>query len=171
MLGFLPLAAAPLADAVPGDRLDAARGTFTLTGQNVTLAYGHKMNVGAGSGAPTFILSGKAVTLAHGHKIGVAAASFILAGQDVGFLRSYVAMVGAGSFTETGQDVALRATRYFYPAAASFALTGKDVAFVVGLDNENGLYIHLRGEQITSISLDGNYRAQGRLGGRGVYAN
>lgn len=113
--------------------LAVGTGSFSLSGQAVSLKQGYAVAAGAGS----FSLSGQAVGLQHGRNLAVGAGSYSLAGQDVTLTytpaSNPVLAVEAGEFTLSGQDVALVATLgSLIVGTGTFALTGQDVGTYIG---------------------------------------
>lgn len=82
--------------------------------------------------AGSFTLTGNAITLAASRKLAASVASFTLTGNDIVFSYSgapdYTLTANAGSFTLTGMAAALKAARKIAPATGSFTLTGNAAA-------------------------------------------
>ena len=148
--------------------------TFTSGGPDYTL------DVGVGS----FTLTGQAVTLKKNSKLSADAGSFTLTGQDVTLTYTpagvdYTLTVGSGSFALTGQTVALKKNSILSADTGSFALTGQAVTLtyigdvtiadvytkvleiwkILGLDTENPMTVtpnsRTAGDISQTISGDG----------------
>jgi hypothetical protein len=79
-------------------------GTFTLAGQNTTVAYQRQpMQASAGS----FVLSGQDAQFLSAITLAAASGSFVVTGQNAGSVRSYSLGGSAASFTATGQNANL----------------------------------------------------------------
>jgi len=108
----------------------ADAGSFTLTGQAVSLLADRKVTAAAGA----FALSGQEVTLTGPSRLEAGTGSYTLTGQDVGLTKTYLPLdAAAGSFTLNGQDVSLLADLKIDAEAGAFSLSGQDA----------GLYRHL----------------------------
>ena len=105
MLGFSPLASAPLADigavAAVAYNLTADAGSFALTGQTVELNKAAKISGNTGS----FTLTGQDAGILIGEIFETGA--FALSGQTVGLNKAVKLSAGTGSFTLTGQNVSI----------------------------------------------------------------
>ena len=109
MLGFSPLASAPLADDGGGPQefiIAADAGSFALTGQAVGLPLDDELAALEGV--------------------------FALTGQDVGLNRNFNLAAAAGSFTVTGIDAEI--TRVLIADAGSFSATGQASNFDINFD-------------------------------------
>ncbi len=129
--------------------LTAEPGTYTLTGQTVTLKKGNVLAVGHGSytqtgqdvtlkknvtltvGTGTYASTGQDVTLT---KTSVAASlnvehgSYVLSGQNVGLRRGLALVVEHGSYALSGRDVTFKKNVTLTVGHGSYSLTGQDVA-------------------------------------------
>jgi hypothetical protein len=85
-------------------------GSFTITGQDVTLTRGYKCDIGAGS----YLLSGKSVDLLY---VPIAQPTIL---------------IGGGYFNLTGQDVTLKCDRKIDAEAGSYNMTGQYVDLFKG---------------------------------------
>lgn len=128
MLGFSPLASAPLADtgAVAGNayNLTANAGSFALTGQTVDLNRGLNLAGGAGS----FVLTGQNAGILIGEIFETGA--FALSGQTVGLNKAVKLSAGTGSFTLTGQSIVFINGKSIVADVGNFALAGEDSSLV-----------------------------------------
>jgi len=107
-----------------GRKVDAGVGAFSLSGQEVALKRGYTLVASAGS----FALTGQVVDLRKTAKVAADAGSFTLTGQAVALKHGYILAAGAGSFALTGQVVALKAGHICAAGTGAFVLTGQDVA-------------------------------------------
>lgn len=117
MLGFSPLAAAPLAD-------DGAIGVV----YQITAATG------------SFALTGQASTLTSVRSVDVTHNSFTLTGQDTTLNINSVLSVDAGTFTLTGIDADPRKIQLLVADTGTFALTGQEVNAGIGEAVESNSY-------------------------------
>ena len=135
MLGFSPLAAAPLADdgvVLAGTQyiLSADAGVFALTGQDVNLTKSLNLQADAGSFALTGQDALKGISEAAG------TASYSLTGQDVNF--TITRAHGTGSFTLTGQDALKGISEAF--GTANYTLAGQDINFSINAKLDVGTF-------------------------------
>lgn len=140
----------------PTYTLDAAAGSFSLTGQSAGLAAARKLAVTTGE----FTLAGTTTGLAASRNLAVTAGSFALAGNDAGLTtaRKLAASVGSfsltgnaadlvytptggptytlaantGSFSLTGQAAGLAVERKLAVAVGAFNLAGQDIGLAAG---------------------------------------
>ncbi len=113
--------------------LVCAAGTFSLSGQDVTLKSGRVCPIGTG----TFTLTGQDVTLTYNpgsgsHSLACEAGAFTLSGQAISFLRGLIMPAAVGAFTLTGQAVALKHGYTLACSAGSFSLSGQAVTLKAG---------------------------------------
>jgi hypothetical protein len=101
-------------------------GSYSVTGQDVTLAHAWVVPVDAGS----YSVAGQDVTLTHtaGATLDADAGSYAITGQDVSLLHGWAVSVDAGSYAVTGQDVVLDKGQTINVDGGSYAITGQDVA-------------------------------------------
>lgn len=101
--------------------LDAASGTFVLTGTAASLKFGHLLSA---AGA-TFVLSGTDASLRLGRVLAAASGSFALSGTDVPLLYGHASALDSASFALTGTDTALKIARRLDATDAAFLLSGQ----------------------------------------------
>ena len=127
--------------------LDAASGTYTLTGTAVTLdpVYNHTLDAASGS----YTLTGTAVTLdpVYNHTLDAASGSYTLTGTAVDLSAGYVLDTASGTYILTGSTVDLDPV-YNHTLDVDFGiytLTGSIVAlepvYNHTLDADSGSYI------------------------------
>lgn len=83
--------------------LAIAQGSYTLTGQVLTLFVGHTIIAAQGS----YTLTGQAVAFILGKLLTAIQGSYTLTGQNVGFIRTWIMPLVQGAYTLTGQAVGL----------------------------------------------------------------
>ena len=118
MLGFAPIAGAPIGDnGASGKQIifTVNAGSFSCTAQDV------RLSVSIPSGSYTLTGQDAGQTRVHGFEAG----SFSLSLSDIGFGRGFISV--PASFTLTGQDINEGISDVF-PSGA-FSLTGSDVSF------------------------------------------
>lgn len=109
--------------------LTAAQGSFTETGQAVSLLRGRLIAPAQGA----FTESGQTVGLLWKHLLTAVQGSYVESGQAVGLKRGYPLVAAQGAFTESGQTVALRWQRTaFALAQGSFTLAGQAANLLQG---------------------------------------
>lgn len=124
---FVPLAAGGDTYTLPSDS-----GSFTLTGQDSTLAFNRVLVADSGS----FAITGQTATLAFNRALPADSGSFALTGQDVTLTytpvsgATYTLAADSGSFALSGQDAALLFNRSLSADNGSFSLTGQNVTLV-----------------------------------------
>jgi hypothetical protein len=139
MLGFSPIASAPLGANVDGDKvLAASSGTFTLS------MHGAAKLISDVYPSGVFVSDGKAITFSVQRAFVADAGSFTLSGQDASVTGQFNLAIDSGSFTLTGQDVVVTAQLNIAADAGAFVLTG------------TGAEIETRTDP-TKILLDRNY--------------
>ena len=122
--------------------LDVGAGSFSLSGQAVSLKQGYVATAGTGS----FSLSGQAVSLEHGRNLAVGAGSYSLTGQDVTLTYTPAdnptLAAEHGTYALTGQAVSLEVGRNLAAEHGSYTLTGQAVSFLrdLVLAAESGTY-------------------------------
>ena len=128
-----------LRPAATGETIEAAAGTFTLTGQELSI------DIDISAGTNSFLLTGYDLTIGQTMTVGLDAGSFTWAGNDLiadinlAFALGTFALTGYDTTINVGEDVTLDAGSYSWtgldftldltiPAdAGSFALTGHDL--------------------------------------------
>lgn len=132
--------------------LDAASGTFVLTGTNASLLKSSLLAANAGSytvtgtnanllkscvlvaGNGAYTLEGQPINLLKSYVVTAEAGSYAISGQAANLLKSWKITVEPGSFVLTGQDADLIYTqtgRYTLIAASgSFTLTGQNATLL-----------------------------------------
>ena len=113
--------------------LTMGSGSYSQTGQAVSLLASRKLTIGQGS----HTLTGQAVSLLAGRKLVVSNGSYSLTGQAVVLLASRIISIGYGSYALTGQDVDIvysggGPTYTLAMGAGSYALTGQTVGLLAG---------------------------------------
>lgn len=110
--------------------LTVGTGSYSLTGQSVSLLNNRALAVGAGA----YSLTGNAVALSRGKVIAVGTGSYALSGQSVGLQQGHNLLVGAGSYSLSGQGVTLTKSSSFSltVGAGAYSLSGQSVSL---LDN------------------------------------
>lgn len=122
------------AGAAGGDTytLPSDSGSFTLTGQDSTLAFNRVLVADSGS----FAITGQTATLAFNRALPADSGSFALTGQDVTLTytpvsgATYTLAADSGSFALSGQDAALLFNRSLSADNGSFVLTGQNATLV-----------------------------------------
>lgn len=151
MLGFSPLAASPIAaTGVAGEEYVFAvnEGTFTLTGQDVTLLKSVKLD--AQAGLITLSLQGASKLITEFVPDG----QFSTSGSDVNFLKALNIDAANGSFVLTGQNVDLTKSVIFDELVDNdFLTTGQDINFGFGFAALAGSFA-LTGQEITEDITD-----------------
>jgi hypothetical protein len=104
-------------------------GTFTLTGEALTISLALKFALGVG----TFLLSGKAITIQAGKNFVLGAGSFLLSGKPLTFNFRWNFALGTGAFTLTGQAIKFALNRLFKFGTGAFTLTGQAITIWHGL--------------------------------------
>lgn len=141
-------------------KLASDTGSFALTGQSATLKAARK--IGADGG--TFALSGLAAGLRTARKIGADVGAFSLAGQDLNLLYGRRIAADAGAFTLTGVDASLLYGRKLSADAGAFTFAGEDATLIY---TPAGAYVLTADGAV--FALSGN--AAGLLYGRKVSAD
>jgi len=118
---------ATLAKASP-KAITAETGAFTLTGNAADLR--HNPGIEAGVGA--FTLTGNPADARHNVRIESSTDSFSLTGNDATLRRNYTLEAAAGAFATAGQAVTLRNNPRVEAATGTFALNGGDPALLRG---------------------------------------
>ena len=129
--------------------MSAAQGSYTLSGQAVALKVGRTMAVGQGS----YALTGQTVGLSVARQMAANQGTYTLNGQDVTLSKSggdKTLTVGQGTYTLSGQPVTLSATRRMTVDQGSYSLTGQAVTLSLGgrvLQAATGIYL-LSGQEV-----------------------
>lgn len=124
---WVPVAAGGDTYTLPSDS-----GSFTLTGQDSTLAFNRVLVADSGS----FAITGQTATLAFNRALPADSGSFALTGQDVTLTytpvsgATYTLAADSGSFALSGQDAALLFNRSLSADNGSFVLTGQNATLV-----------------------------------------
>lgn len=124
---FVPLTTGGDTYTLPSDS-----GSFTLTGQDSTLAFNRVLVADSGS----FSITGQTATLAFNRALPADSGSFALTGQDVTLTytpvsgATYTLAADSGSFALSGQDAALLFNRSLSADNGSFVLTGQNATLV-----------------------------------------
>jgi hypothetical protein len=113
-------------DAVNAYSIEAATGTFTLTGNAAGLFRGYPMAAGVGA----FVLTGQAAGLTAARKLTAEAGTFVLTGNAASLNKGQFLSVDAGAFVLTGNDAALLAGRKISAETGAFVLTGNAAGLV-----------------------------------------
>lgn len=108
----------------PGYQISTDAGSYSVTGQDVTLSHGYTVAVDAGS----YAVSGQDVTLSKGQTLAIDAGSYALTGADVTLAHAWAVPVDAGSYAISGAAVDLLHGRVVAVDAGSYAVTGQDVS-------------------------------------------
>lgn len=108
----------------PGYALAIAGGSYSVSGQAVTLSHGYAVAVDAGS----YAVSGQDVTLSRGQTLAIDAGSYAVTGQDVSLVHAWVVPADAASYSIGGQDVTLTHAWTVSVDSGSYAITGQDVS-------------------------------------------
>lgn len=139
MLGFSPIASAPLGANVDGDKILAAdSGTFTLS------MHGAAKLISDVYPSGVFVSDGQAITFSVQRAFIADAGSFTLSGQDASVTGQFNLAIGSGSFALAGQDAAVKAQLKIAADVGTFVLTGTDAEIETRTDP-------------TKILLDRNY--------------
>ena len=109
--------------------LDAAVGSFTLSGQIATLLATRKLFGAAGA----FTLSGQSADLLGGRLLSAGAGAFSLSGQDAGLRTARLLSGQAGAFALSGQVADLLSARMLSGEAGAFSLSGQAAGLYRGL--------------------------------------
>jgi hypothetical protein len=140
-------------------------GSYSVTGQAVTLSHGFFIAVDSGS----YGVTGQDVTLTHGFNLAVDAGSYAVTGQDVSLTKTWLLNVDVSSYAITGQDVALQKGLTLGVDAGSYSVTGQDVTLVhdFAIPVDAGSYA-ISGQDVAlthawSVSVDaGSYSINGQ---------
>lgn len=115
-------------------KMAAAVGAFTLTGQDAGLRAGRKITAGAGS----YTLTGIAADLKASRKLTAAAGTYALTGYAADLVYTpdggptYTLTAGAGEYSYTGFAAGLKAGRKLTAAQGAYTLTGQDAGLYRG---------------------------------------
>lgn len=122
--------------------LDAAAGSYVLTGTAAGLKWAHKLVAGTatyaytgataglkrgykvGAGTATYSISGQAAVLRATRKLAAAVAAYTLTGAVANLRRSRFLVAGTASYTITGFATSLRRNSKLASGTASYVLTG-----------------------------------------------
>lgn len=123
-------------------------GTFTLTGEALTLPAARKLSLGVGAftltggslafqvsrpfalGVGAFALSGENLTLLVNHAFKTGVGVFTLSGEPITGVRSVLAHLDAGAFIVTGEATSLLKALSFSLDVGPFVFTGRGIAIV-----------------------------------------
>lgn len=125
MLGFTPMAAAPLASLGLALALASDAGSYAVTGQDATWDRTIVSEAGA------YALTGKDAELDPSLFFRCQTGDFYLTGQDAAL--SLTRASDAGAYTLTGQDATLGRGRTMPADAGAVVVTGQDVIFRIGV--------------------------------------
>lgn len=75
----------------------------------------------------TFSLSGQSVTISRNRALSPTHGTFSLSGQNITLLRGKLIEASHGAFSLSGQDATVRRNRALSPLHGSFALAGQDI--------------------------------------------
>jgi hypothetical protein len=106
----------------------ATTGTFSLTGQNVTLTRTSARTLAASTG--TFTLTGQAANLLRGYRLIATTGTFALSGTAANLLRGYRVTATTGTFTLSGTAANLLRGYRVTATTATFTLSGQNVNLV-----------------------------------------
>jgi hypothetical protein len=106
--------------------LNAATGTYVITGQAVAFLRGLVMPASVGA----FALTGQAAVVGRHFSMSADTDSFALSGRDAAFVRALNLIAETGSYALTGTSSGLVVALAIAAQSGSFALTGQDAAFV-----------------------------------------
>jgi hypothetical protein len=130
---------------------EPAAGSFTLTGNAVTLTHGYVLAAGVGS----LSLTGNALSLQATRKLPAAVGSFVESGQNVALRVGRTMAVNHGSFAATGNPTSLLIGRKLSAVAGVFTETGRNVSLLFrrrdsssfGSFTLNGIAVSLRSDR------------------------
>jgi hypothetical protein len=125
MLGFTPMAAAPLASLGLAIALAGDAGSYAVTGQDVT------WGLGVGGGAGAYTLTGQDAELDPSLFFRCQTGDFYLTGQPAAFRLTRA--TAAGAYTVTGQDATLGQGLTMPADAGAVAVTGQPAIFRIGV--------------------------------------
>jgi hypothetical protein len=108
--------------------LSTLPGTFSIVGQNVTLAISPR-GLTATFGA--FAISGQSVTLKVAHLATVTHGLFALTGQNATLQQAKTLTAAHGLYSLTGQNATAQVARVVLAGFGAFAITGQDVTLAV----------------------------------------
>lgn len=114
--------------------ISAVKGEFTLSGQDASLLRGFLLSAGAGA----FVLTGQDASLdyssgAAAYTLTAEAGAFALSGQAASLLRGLLLSAAAGEFSLTGQAADLLRGLLLSAGSGSFTLSGQDANLLRGL--------------------------------------
>lgn len=122
--------------------LDIASGSYSLTGQDVTLTVGTQKIITPDPGSYT--ISGTDASLLYGRKLASSPDSYILTGSDVTltYAQGIVFSLDPGSYSVTGTATSLLKDSIITPEAGSYTITGSPTTLQKGyhLSIDNGVY-------------------------------
>jgi len=125
MLGFTPMAAAPLASLGLAIALASDAGSYAVTGQDA--AWGRSIPSAAGA----YTLTGQDAELDPSLFFRCQTGDFYLTGQPASLRLTRAS--DAGSYTLSGQDATLGRGRFIAGDPGAYAVTGQDAIFRVGV--------------------------------------
>lgn len=151
MLGFSPLAAAPLASTgFSGEQYNFSvnAGTFTTTGQTANFQIALRLDAERGAFALSVQGAAKIITEF------VPDGQFVVAGNEASFVLAAGADAAHGNFNVTGQNVNLTISLTFDDLVdAQYIFTGQPITFGFGMGAVNGSFT-LTGQDITEDISD-----------------
>lgn len=103
--------------------LTASPGTFTLTGQSVTLRVSRTLTSSPGA----YTLAGQSVNMRVGKGLTAGVGTFALAGQSAALRVARTLTASSGAYTWAGQSVNMRVGAGMTAASGSYALAGQSV--------------------------------------------
>jgi hypothetical protein len=102
--------------------LDAAAGSYTVSGQGTDLFAARILNAAVG----TYAVSGLDSLLVSQRILNAATGSYVITGADALLVAQRMLAAGAGSYLITGADALLVAARVLNASPGSYAITGAD---------------------------------------------
>ena len=120
--------------SAPFSALAADDGSYTITGNDVTVRANRKITADDGA----YAITGNDAALRVGRVLIAAAGSYTLSGQTADLTYTpatgYSLSLAAGNYTLSGQDATLRVGRKLTAAAGSYVISGQDatVTYVTG---------------------------------------
>ena len=106
--------------------MTASAGTFSITGQTVTLSVAHKLSATFGA----FSITGQSVTLKVAHLISATFGAFAITGQSVTLKQAKTLSATHGLYTITGQSVTAKVARLVSAGFGAFTINGQSVTLV-----------------------------------------
>lgn len=122
-------------------RITASAGAYTLSGSAAVLRRGVRLAADAGS----YAVTGSAALLRAARTVVALAGSYTLTGTAAGLRRAVMLAAESGVYTLTGATALLRAARRLVAAAGSYVLTGTAATLVAsGAGGHTGTFTALR---------------------------